>query len=258
MDLGLKGKVAMVAGASRGLGYAVARALAAEGVHVSMSSRNAQAIADAGKRVSAETDMKTLAVPVDVRSADSIASWHRQTIETFGGLDLLFANSGGPPAGSGAVVRRRRMEERVRAPRAECGADGPAGRAVHESARRRRDRRVHFLGRQRARSQSGVVEHRADVDGRAVEDTRQRAGGRQDPGESSPAGPHRHRPRPRARHDSRQCDSASQPTMSGKGGRRRFRSAGTASLPNTPTPRCSSFRTPRATSREPRFRSTGA
>ena len=100
MDLGLKGKVAMVAGASRGLGYAVARALAAEGVHVSMSSRNAQAIADAGKRVSAETYMETLAVPVDVRSADSIASWHRQTIETFGGLDLLFANSGGPPAGT--------------------------------------------------------------------------------------------------------------------------------------------------------------
>ena len=99
MDLGLKGKVAMVAGASRGLGYAVARALAAEGVHVSMSSRNAQAIADAGKRVSAETGMEALAVPVDVRSADSIASWHRQTIETFGGLDLLFANSGGPPAG---------------------------------------------------------------------------------------------------------------------------------------------------------------
>jgi 3-oxoacyl-[acyl-carrier protein] reductase len=99
MDLGLKGKVAMVAGASRGLGYAVARALAAEGVHVSMSSRNEQAIVDAGRRVSAETYMETLAVPVDVRSADSLAGWHQKTIEKFGGLDLLFANSGGPPAG---------------------------------------------------------------------------------------------------------------------------------------------------------------
>jgi 3-oxoacyl-[acyl-carrier protein] reductase len=99
MDLGLKGKVAMVAGASRGLGFAVARALAAEGVHVSMSSRNEQAIVDAGKRVSAETRMEVLAVPVDVRSAESLAAWHHNTIEKFGGLDLLFANSGGPPAG---------------------------------------------------------------------------------------------------------------------------------------------------------------
>lgn len=100
MDLGLKGKVAMVAGASRGLGYAVARALAAEGVSVSMSSRNEQAIVDAGKRVAAETYMEPLAVAVDVRSAESLATWHRLTIERFGGLDLLFANSGGPPAGT--------------------------------------------------------------------------------------------------------------------------------------------------------------
>jgi 3-oxoacyl-[acyl-carrier protein] reductase len=99
MDLGLKGKVAMVAGASRGLGYAVARALAAEGVSVSMSSRNEQAIKDAAKRIAAETYLEPLAVGVDVRSAEAIAGWHRQTIDKFGGLDLLFANSGGPPAG---------------------------------------------------------------------------------------------------------------------------------------------------------------
>jgi 3-oxoacyl-[acyl-carrier protein] reductase len=100
MDLGLKGKVAMVAGASRGLGYAVARALAAEGVSVSMGSRNEQAIKEAGKRVAAETYMDPLVAAVDVRSAESLANWHRQTVEKFGGLDLLFANSGGPPAGT--------------------------------------------------------------------------------------------------------------------------------------------------------------
>jgi 3-oxoacyl-[acyl-carrier protein] reductase len=100
MDLGLNGKVAMVAGASRGLGYAVARALAAEGVRVSMSSRNEQAIQEAGKRVRADTRMETLAMPIDVRSADSLTSWHGRTIEKFGGVDLLFANSGGPPAGT--------------------------------------------------------------------------------------------------------------------------------------------------------------
>jgi 3-oxoacyl-[acyl-carrier protein] reductase len=99
MDLGLKDKVAMVAGASRGLGYAVARGLAAEGVRVSISSRNDASIADAARRIAAETYSDTLATPVDVRSADAIASWHARTVEKFGGVDLLFVNAGGPPAG---------------------------------------------------------------------------------------------------------------------------------------------------------------
>ena len=100
MDLGLKGKVAMVAGASRGLGYAVARGLAAEGAKVSIASRNETAIADAGKRIAGETYSDTLATGVDVRSADGIATWHQRTIEKFGGVDLLFVNAGGPPAGT--------------------------------------------------------------------------------------------------------------------------------------------------------------
>ena len=99
MDLGLKGKVAMVDGASRGLGYAVAHALAAEGVKISMSSRNEFGITDAGKRIAAETFTETLTSAVDVRSAKSIAAWHALTMEKFGGVDLLFVNSGGPPAG---------------------------------------------------------------------------------------------------------------------------------------------------------------
>ena len=69
MDLGLKGKVAMVAGASRGLGYAVARGLAAEGVSVSISSRDEPAIADAARRIGAETGSPTLGTAVDVRKA---------------------------------------------------------------------------------------------------------------------------------------------------------------------------------------------
>lgn len=100
MDLGLKGKVAMVAGASRGLGYAVARALAVEGASVSMSSRNEQAIEEAGRRIAAETYMDTLAVPVDVRAMESLLAWHELTVEKFGGIDLLFVNAGGPPAGA--------------------------------------------------------------------------------------------------------------------------------------------------------------
>lgn len=99
MDLGLKGKVAMVAGASRGLGFAVARALAAEGASVSMSSRDEAAIKDAALRLpSSGGDL--LAVPADVRRGDDIARWAEATERRFGGIDLLFTNSGGPPAGA--------------------------------------------------------------------------------------------------------------------------------------------------------------
>ena len=58
MDLGLKGKVAMVAGASRGLGYAVARGLAAEGAKVSISSREEGKIGDAAAREVPKVDFK--------------------------------------------------------------------------------------------------------------------------------------------------------------------------------------------------------
>jgi 3-oxoacyl-[acyl-carrier protein] reductase len=96
MELGLKGKVAMVAGASRGLGYAVAEALAREGARVSIASRDEQAIKGAAERIGGDV----LAVPVEVRSADAIRRWSAETEKRFGGVDLLFTNSGGPPAGA--------------------------------------------------------------------------------------------------------------------------------------------------------------
>jgi 3-oxoacyl-[acyl-carrier protein] reductase len=100
MDLGLKNKIAMVGGASKGLGFAVARALAAEGAQVSIASRDAAAINRAADLIEAETGRQALAVPADLSTADAIAHWHAATIEQFGGVDLLFANTGGPPAGS--------------------------------------------------------------------------------------------------------------------------------------------------------------
>jgi 3-oxoacyl-[acyl-carrier protein] reductase len=99
MDLGLKGKVAMVAGASRGLGYAVAEALAREGASVSISSSNQASIDDAAKKLS-HFGGSVLATAVDVRNADQIASWAEKTVKDFGGVDLLLTNSGGPPAGA--------------------------------------------------------------------------------------------------------------------------------------------------------------
>jgi 3-oxoacyl-[acyl-carrier protein] reductase len=99
MDLGLKGKVAMVAGASRGLGFAVAKALAGEGASVSIASRDEAAICEAAKRLTG-ADGDVFAMAADVRTADDITRWTEATERRFGGIDLLFTNSGGPPAGA--------------------------------------------------------------------------------------------------------------------------------------------------------------
>jgi len=99
MDLGLKGKVAMVAGASRGLGFAVARVLAAEGAVVSVGSRDAGAIEKAAAAIRSETRASVFAIGADVRSEAALTAWRDETVRRFGRLDLLFTNSGGPPAG---------------------------------------------------------------------------------------------------------------------------------------------------------------
>jgi 3-oxoacyl-[acyl-carrier protein] reductase len=99
MDLELTGKVALVAGASKGLGFAVAQALAAEGARVSISSRDATAIADAAARIEQATGSKVMAMAVDVRDHAAIDRWIADSAAALGGIDALMTNSGGPPAG---------------------------------------------------------------------------------------------------------------------------------------------------------------
>lgn len=99
MDLGLNGKVAMVAGASRGLGFAVAEALAREGAHVSVASRDADRLATASARLDAAGSGQVLAVPTDVTSAADIEQWFAATRDRFDGVDALFVNAGGPSPG---------------------------------------------------------------------------------------------------------------------------------------------------------------
>ncbi len=100
MDLGLKGKIAMVGGASKGLGFAVARALAEEGVHVCIASRDADAVGRAASFIQRETGVRALSIAADLSKADAIEAWYAATMREFGGVDLLFANTGGPPAGT--------------------------------------------------------------------------------------------------------------------------------------------------------------
>jgi 3-oxoacyl-[acyl-carrier protein] reductase len=100
MDLGLKGKVAMVAAASQGLGFAIAKALASEGARVSIAARNHTTVAAAAIRIEEATGAQAIATVADVNSAAAIEAWHRNTVEKFGGVDILVTNSGGPPAGT--------------------------------------------------------------------------------------------------------------------------------------------------------------
>lgn len=113
MDLGLNGKIAMVAGASKGLGFAVARLLSSEGALVSMASRDAASIQSAKARIEQETGNRVYACAADVRSVSDIERWRDETIKEFGGVDLLFSNSGGPPAGGFLVFDDRAWQDAI-------------------------------------------------------------------------------------------------------------------------------------------------
>ncbi len=100
MDLGLANKVAMIGGASKGLGYAVARALANEGARVSIASRDSAAIAKAADALGREGGSPALGTAADLSTAAGIEAWHAATMKQYGGVDMLFANTGGPPTGT--------------------------------------------------------------------------------------------------------------------------------------------------------------
>lgn len=99
MDLGLKGKVALVAAASKGLGFGVARALAAEGARVSICSRDTASVEAAAKQLRDETGAEVLATACDVTNAASIQAWVDKTAGQWGVIDALLVNAGGPPGG---------------------------------------------------------------------------------------------------------------------------------------------------------------
>src|SRR5260221_3682080 len=99
MDLGLKGKVALVAAASKGLGRAVAHELAAEGARLAICARDAGALEAAAREIAAATGAEVLAHPADVSQPKAIAAFVDAALERFGRVDVLVTNSGGPPPG---------------------------------------------------------------------------------------------------------------------------------------------------------------
>jgi len=99
MELGLKGKVAMVAASSKGLGFGIAKALAEEGAKLSIGSRTKDDIEAAAEQLRKENNTQVLASVMDSSNPESILEWTDATIREFGGVDKLVVNAGGPPAG---------------------------------------------------------------------------------------------------------------------------------------------------------------
>lgn len=100
MDLGLEGKIALVGGASRGLGRATAQALADEGASVALYARSSEAVRRAAAEIEAEFGAPTLAVQADVTSSGDCERAVAATVGAFGGLDILVTNMGAPPYGT--------------------------------------------------------------------------------------------------------------------------------------------------------------
>jgi len=104
VDLGLRGRTAIVCGASSGLGLASAEALAAEGANVSMFARRRDQLEREAERIGA------LAVRGDVSLPGDLERLVTMTLEAFGGIDILVWNSGGPPAGPAVAVDDAALE----------------------------------------------------------------------------------------------------------------------------------------------------
>jgi NAD(P)-dependent dehydrogenase (short-subunit alcohol dehydrogenase family) len=94
MDLGLKDKVAVITGASVGIGLAVAEGLAAEGAHIVMAAREPDRLASEAARIAEQFGVKTLPVPYDVATAEGTTRLAQETERAFGGADILINNAG--------------------------------------------------------------------------------------------------------------------------------------------------------------------
>ena len=99
MDLGLKGKVALVTAASKGMGKACAMGLAAEGARVAIAARTEADLKVTADEIRAKTRADVLAIPTDVTKAEQVKALVAQVTRSFGTPDILIANCGGPPRG---------------------------------------------------------------------------------------------------------------------------------------------------------------
>ncbi|HND49192.1 MAG TPA: SDR family NAD(P)-dependent oxidoreductase, partial [Anaerolineales bacterium] len=100
MDLQLKGKIALITGASKGLGYATALQLAREGCKVVINGRDEARVKNAAEKISNETGSQVTGLTGDAALPDMPEKLIQQTVDAFDGLDILITNTGGPKPGN--------------------------------------------------------------------------------------------------------------------------------------------------------------
>jgi 3-oxoacyl-[acyl-carrier protein] reductase len=105
------GKVAVVTGSTKGIGYAIADALARAGASVTISARNAEEVSAAAARLNRPGNGRALGVPCDVRRPEAVVELIRRTVAEFGGLDILVNNAGVGHFGPVAELSVERWEQ---------------------------------------------------------------------------------------------------------------------------------------------------
>ena len=100
MDLGLRGKIALVSASSKGLGRAIAEELAAEGANIVMCSRGEEALRSTADSIRKSSGVKVVEIAADVSQQSGIDKVARTALDSFGRVDILVTNSGGPPSGT--------------------------------------------------------------------------------------------------------------------------------------------------------------
>ena len=113
IDLGLKDKVAIIGGASKGLGRASAQVLAEEGAKVTICSRTSADLEKAADEIRESTGAEVLTYAADLDELSSVAGLISATVEHFGGLDILVNNSGGPPLARSVDATEEQWETAV-------------------------------------------------------------------------------------------------------------------------------------------------
>jgi Dehydrogenases with different specificities (related to short-chain alcohol dehydrogenases) len=110
VDLGIEGRVALVMGASRGIGRGIAGALAREGARVAISSRSEDSLREAVNRIEGESQ----AFPADTADLDRLQELPGEVAEALGPVDILVSNTGGPPPGGALDNSVEEWEEAFR------------------------------------------------------------------------------------------------------------------------------------------------
>jgi 3-oxoacyl-[acyl-carrier protein] reductase len=114
MKIDLSGRVAVVSGASAGLGRAIAQGLAEAGAEVVVGSRNAEAIRRAATEITGSTGRHAMGVPADVSRPEGVDALIGAALTHFGKISILVANAGGPPPGSALTLTDAQWEQAFR------------------------------------------------------------------------------------------------------------------------------------------------